>query len=128
MTLKHILVTSTAAIALAVAGTVASEQPATPFVSGDEPMNVGDSAQLKAPDPSAKAQAKTEKMLKEEAGIIGGDTNPVDEGDAAQLKAPDPSAKAQAKTEKMLKEEAGIIGGDTNPVDEGDAAQMKAPK
>ena len=111
MTLKRIFVSSAAAIALAFAGSALAEQPKTPFVSGDEPMNVGDSEQIKAPDSSAKAQAKTEKMLKEEAGMISGDQNPVDEGDAAQLKAPDPSAKAQAKTEKMLKEEASEISG-----------------
>ncbi len=129
MTLKQILVTSSAAtFALAVAGTVLAEQPATPFVSGDEPINVGNSALIKAPDPSAKAQAKTEKMLNKESGILYGDMNPVDEGDAAQMKAPDPNAKAQAKTEKMLKDESGILSGNMNPVDEGDAAQLKAPK
>jgi hypothetical protein len=128
MTLRQLLLTSSAAFALAVAGTAFAEQPATPFVSGDEPMNVGDSAQIKAPDPSAKVQAKTQKMLKDEAGMLGGDMNPVDGGDAAQIKAPDPSAKAQAKTQKMLKDEAGMLGGNMNPIDEGDAAQMKALK
>ena len=89
MTLKHILVTSTVAFALAVAGTALAQKTESPFVSGEtNPVDEGDAAQMKAPDPSAKAQAKTEKMLKEEAGIIGGDVNPVDEGDAAQLKAP----------------------------------------
>lgn len=111
MTLRQILARSVAAFALAVAGTAFAEQPKTPLVSGDEPMNVDNSAQIKAPDPSAKAQAKTEKMLKTEAGAIGGDMNPVDEGDAAQLKAPVPSAEAQAKTEKMLKEEKSEISG-----------------
>lgn len=111
MTLKHILVTSSAAFALSIAGAALAEQPATPFVSGDEPMNVGNSAQIKAPDPSAEAQEKTEEMLKNESGLVSGDTNPILEGDAAQMKAPDPSAKAQAKTEKMLKEEASEISG-----------------
>lgn len=111
MTLKRTFVSSVTAFALAAAGSALAEQPATPFVSGDEPMNVEDAAQVKAPDSSAKAQEKTEEMLKKEAGMISGDTNPVDEGDAAQMKAPDPSAKAQAKTEKMLTEEASEISG-----------------
>lgn len=128
MSLKTIAATSAAAFLFVAAGTALAEQPATPFVSGDEPTNVGDSAQIKAPDPSAKAQAKTEAMLKKEAGEISGDMNPVDEGDAAQLKAADPSAKAQEKTEAMLKKEAGEISGDMNPVDEGDAAQLDAMK
>ncbi len=88
MKLKQMFAMSAAVFAFALAGTAFAEQPATPMVSGDEPMEVGDSAQMKAPDPVAAAQEKTEKMLKEEAGMIGGDMNPVDEGDAAQLKAP----------------------------------------
>ena len=88
MTLKQTFVTSAAVFALSIAGAAFAEQPATPMVSGDEPMEVGDSMQLKAPDPMAAAQEKTEKMLKEEAGMIGGDTNPVDEGDAAEIKEP----------------------------------------
>jgi hypothetical protein len=48
-------------------------QPENPMISGDEPMNVGDSAQIKAPDPSAEAQAKTEKMLKGEAKELSGE-------------------------------------------------------
>jgi hypothetical protein len=88
MTLKQTFVTSAAVVALSMAGAAFAEQPATPMVSGDEPMEVGDSMQLKAPDPMAAAQEKTEKMLKEEAGMIGGDTNPVDEGDAAEIKEP----------------------------------------
>jgi hypothetical protein len=43
---------------------------------------------MQAPEPNAAAQEKTEKMLQEEAGMIGGDTNPIDEGDAAEMKAP----------------------------------------
>jgi hypothetical protein len=128
MNLKQMFLMSAAVFAFALAGTALAEQPATPMVSGDEPMEVGDSAQMKAPDPAAAAQEKTEEMLKAQSEMIGGDTNPVDEGDAAQLKAPDPAAAAQEKTEEMLKEEAGMIGGDTNPVDEGDAAELKAPK
>ncbi len=98
MKLKQILISSAAAFMLVVAGAA---------VAGAH----------------TDAQAKTEKMLKEEAGMISGagDVNP----DAAQIKAPDPSAAAQEKTEKMLKEEAGMISGDgdVNP----DAAQIKAP-
>jgi uncharacterized protein YjbJ (UPF0337 family) len=114
MTLKEILVSSAAALALAVAGTTLAEQPATPFVSGDEPMDVGDSAQIKAPDLGGKTEEKTEEMLKKEAGVLSGDTNPVDEGDAAQMKAPTMDAKAQEATEKALEkadDEAGAISG-----------------
>lgn len=71
MTLKHILVTSSAACALSIAGAALAEQPESPFVSGAVPMDVEDAAQVKT-DPSAKAQAKTEKMLKEEATEISG--------------------------------------------------------
>ena len=111
MTMKHILVSTGAVIALSLSGAAMPEQTETPLVSGNEPMNVESSAQIKAPDPSAEAQAKTEKMLKEEAGEISGDMTPVDEADAAQMKAPEPSAEAQAKTEKMLKEEKGELQG-----------------
>jgi hypothetical protein len=66
---------------------VVAEQPENPMISGDEPMNVDDSAQIKAPDPSAKAQAKTEKMLKGEAAEVSGDM-PMNVDDSAQIKAP----------------------------------------
>jgi hypothetical protein len=84
MTLKHLVVASSAVFALAVCGAALAEQPKTPFVSGDEPMNVGDSAQIKAPTPNQEAQGKTEKMLKKEATEITGDY-PLDEDDAAQM-------------------------------------------
>ncbi len=86
MTMKHLGFASGIALLLGVGGLAMAE---TPMVSGDEPMNVGDAAQITAPDPSAAAQEKTEEMLKQEAGLISGDTNPVDEGDAAQMKSPD---------------------------------------
>jgi len=105
MTMKQILISTGTAIALLLSVSAMSQQPETPMVSGDEPMNVDDAAQITAPDPSAKAQAKTEKMLKEEAAEVSGD-EPMNVDNAAQIKAPDPSAKAQATTEKMLKEEA----------------------
>jgi len=114
MKLKHILLASTSAVLLAIGGAALAEQPKTPMVSGDEPMNVGGSAQIKAPDPSAPAQEKTEEMLKKEAGEISGDLNPAEEADAAQMKAPDPSAKAQEATQKALEkanEESGAITG-----------------
>jgi hypothetical protein len=111
MTMKQILVSAGAAIALSISGSAIAEQPATPLVSGDEPMNVESAEQIKAPDPSAEAQAKTEKMLKEEAGEISGDVTPATEADAAQMKAAKPSAEAQAKTEEMLKEEEGELQG-----------------
>jgi len=46
------------------AKTEAVLQDSKVMVSGDEPMNVEDSAQIKAPTPSAAAQAKSEEMLK----------------------------------------------------------------
>jgi len=88
MNLKQTFVTSIAVFALSITGAAFAEQPATPMVSGDEPMEVGDTAEMQAPDPKAADQEKTEDMLKEEAGMIGGDTNPVDEGDAAEMKEP----------------------------------------
>jgi len=111
---KPILVMSAAAFALAVGGAALAEQPATPFVSGDEPMNVDDSGQVKAPDSSAKAQEKTEKMLQKEGRELSGDLSPTDEGDAAQLAAPKPNPAEQQATETELKtadEEAGAVSG-----------------
>ena len=124
MILKQLFVSSAAAFAIAAAGSALAEQPATPFVSGDQPMNVEDAAQVKT-DPSAKAQAKTEKMLKDEAAELSGNP-PMDVEDAAQVKT-DPSAKAQAKTEKMLKDEAAGLSGNP-PMDVEDSKQIKAPK
>jgi hypothetical protein len=114
MNLRHILLTYTSAVALAVGSAALAEQSKTPFVSGDEPMNVESSAQIKAPQPSEKAQAKTGEMLKKEAGELLGDVNPAEEADAAQMKAPDPNAKAQEATQKALEkenEESGAVTG-----------------
>jgi hypothetical protein len=114
MNLKHILLTSTSAFALAVGGAALAEQPKTPLVSGDEPMNVGSSAQIEATHPSATAQEKTEGMLRKEAGELSGDVNPAEKADAAQMKAPDPNAKAQQATTKAMEkanEESGAITG-----------------
>jgi hypothetical protein len=126
MTLKHIFAFSATAIALTVAGTALAAQPATPFVSGDEPTNVGQSAQIKAPIPSAAAQAKTGAMLKKEAIPVSGD-EPMNVGQSAQIKAPDPAAAAQAKTGAMLKKEAIPVSGD-EPMNPGNAAQLKGDK
>ena len=127
MYLRHILASSIIAVALTVSGVALAESKAeataktdavradsSVMISGDEPMNVGDSAQIETPDPSAAAQGKTEAMLQKEAGVIGGNMNPVDEGDAAQLKMPKLDAKAQEATEKSLRkadDEAGAISG-----------------
>lgn len=126
MTLKHIFAFSATALALTVGGTALAAQPATPFVSGDEPMNVGNSAQIKAPDPSAAGQKKTEAMLQKEAPLVSGD-QPMNVGNSAQIKAPAPSAAAQAKTEAMLKKEAIPVSGD-EPMNPGNAAQLKGDK
>jgi hypothetical protein len=71
---KQILSSSAAALAIVLAGTVAAEQPATPFVSGDTPMNVGQEAQVKNPTPNAAEQAVTAEDLKKEdsTGAISG--------------------------------------------------------
>jgi hypothetical protein len=100
-----------AALTLALAGGVAAEQPKTPFVSGDEPMNVGQGSQLKAPTPDAKAQEATDKVLKQQAEELSGDY-PVEKNDA-QIKDPVPNAKAQEATEKALEKEdaTGAISG-----------------
>lgn len=103
----------TKSVANAAENTVATRSSRT-LVSGDEPMNVGDSAQIQAPSSSVKAQDKTAAMLKQESGLISGDTNPVDEGDAAQIKSPSYDAKAQEATQQSLKSannEAGAISG-----------------
>ncbi len=126
MTLKQAIVSSAAAFALTVAGAALAAQPATPFVSGDEPMNVGQSAQIKAPDPAAAAQGKTEAMLKKEAPLVSGD-QPMNVGQSAQIKAPDPAAAAQEKTEAMLKKEATGVSGD-EPMNVGNSAQLKGAK
>jgi hypothetical protein len=109
---KQILFSSAAALAIMFAGTVAAEQPATPLVSGDEPMNVGQEAQITAPTPDAKAQKKTSEMLKKEAEELTGDY-PTDQGAEGQVKAPTPNAAEQAVTAEDLKKEdsTGAISG-----------------
>jgi hypothetical protein len=109
---KQILFSSAAALAITLAGTVAAEQPATPFVSGDEPMNVGQEAQLKEPTPDAKAQAKTGEMLKKEGEELSGDY-PTDQGAEGQVKDPTPNAAEQAATKEALEKEdaSGAISG-----------------
>jgi hypothetical protein len=104
MVLKHVLAASTAAFALAVGSATLADQPKTPFVSGDEPMDVGQSAQIKAPAPNAQAQQKTQEMLKKESQGLSGDY-PADVGAAAQMKKPVPNAQEQEATEKDLKKE-----------------------
>jgi hypothetical protein len=114
MNLKHFLLTSTSAVVFTVGGSALAEQPKTPWVSGDEPMNAGSSAQIEAPQPSEKAQAKTNEMLKKENWEISGERDPAEAADAAQMKAPVPNAKAQEATEKDLQkedEESGAITG-----------------
>jgi len=88
MSEKHIIASFVAAVALSVSGALLAEDETSVMVSGDEPMEVGDAEEMKAPTPNAEEQAKTADMLKEEAGEIGGDTNPIDEGDAAQMTEP----------------------------------------
>ena len=109
---KQILFSSAAALAIMLAGTVAAEQPATPFVSGDTPMNVGQEAQLKAPTPDAKAQEKTGAMLKKEGEELSGDY-PTDQGAEGQVKDPTPNAAEQAATKEALTKEdaSGAISG-----------------
>ncbi|NEX22422.1 hypothetical protein G3480_19275 [Thiorhodococcus mannitoliphagus] len=125
MTIKHIVTSSVAALAFSLAGAVAAEQPATPFVSGDEPMNVGQGAQMKAPDPNAKAQETTEKVIESQGAELTGDY--AVEQDDAQIKAPTPNAQAQEATEKVIESQGAELTGDY-PIDEGDAKQMAAPK
>ncbi len=112
MKTKAILLSSVAALAVTLGGTVAAEQPATPLVSGDEPMNVGQEAQIKAPTPDAAAQEKTSEMLKKEGEQISGDY-PVDQGAEGQVKDPVSDPAAQAKTAEDLKQEdsTGAISG-----------------
>jgi hypothetical protein len=109
---KQILFSSAAAFAIMLAGNVAAEQPATPFVSGDEPMNVGQEAQITAPTPDAKAQEKTAEMLKKEAEQLTGDY-PTDQGAEGQVKDPTPNAAEQAATKEALEKEdaSGAISG-----------------
>ncbi len=105
MSLKHILVASTAAFTLALGSAALAEQPKTPFVSGDEPMNVGNSAQIKAPTPTAQAQEKTQQMLNKEAEGLSGDYPNERGGLEKQVKNPVPNAKEQEATEKALQKE-----------------------
>ncbi|WP_295402773.1 hypothetical protein [uncultured Thiocystis sp.] len=112
MTLKHIVTSSVAVLAISLAGAVAAAQPATPMVSGDEPMNVGQGAQIKTPVPNAKSQEATEKVIQDQGAELSGDY-PSDQGDAAQIKAPTSNKKAQEATEKALQKEdaTGAISG-----------------
>ncbi|MFB1489499.1 MULTISPECIES: hypothetical protein [unclassified Thiocapsa] len=112
MKTKQILFSSAAALAIMLAGTVAAEQPATPLVSGDEPMNVGQEAELKDPTPDAKAQEKTGAMLKKQGEELSGDY-PTDQGAEGQVKDPTPDPAAQAATKEALEKEdaSGAISG-----------------
>lgn len=123
MMIKQVVSGFVAAVAFTLAGTVAAEQPKTPFLSGDEPMNVGQGAQLKAPTPNAQEQSATDKVLKEQAEELSGDY-PVEKNDA-QIKNPVPNAEEQAKTEKVLKEQAEELSGDY-PVEKNDS-RIKNP-
>ncbi len=109
---KTILFSSAAALAIMLAGTVSAEQPATPFVSGDEPMNVGQEAQITAPTPDAKAQEKTAEMLKKQGEELSGDY-PTDQGAEGQVTDPTPDPAAQAATKEALEKEdaSGAISG-----------------
>ena len=114
MSMKHILVASSAAFALAVGNAALAEQPKTPMVSGDEPMNVGQGAQIKAPVESAKAQKKTQEMLSKESEAVSGDYPNERGGMEKMVKSPDPNAKKQAATQKDLEKEdnpSGAISG-----------------
>ncbi|UHD16951.1 hypothetical protein [Thiocapsa bogorovii] len=122
MKTKQILSSSAAALAIVLAGTVAAEQPATPFVSGDTPMNVGQEAQVKNPTPNAAEQAATEKMLKNESEELTGEY-PTDMGDQKQIKNPTPNAAEQQATSKMLKNESEELTGEY-PTDMGDQKQI----
>ena len=95
---RKILLSSFAAITIALAGAV-SAQNAAITGDGNEPFSAAD------PVPNAEAQAKTEKMLKEESAEIYGDGGPSSAAD------PVPDAEAQAKTEKMLKEDEKMLQG-----------------
>jgi hypothetical protein len=109
---KQILFSSAAALAIMLAGTVAAEQPATPFVSGDTPMNVGQEAQLKNPTPDAKAQKATGEMLEKQGEELSGDY-PTDLGAEKQVKDPTINAAEQAATQEALEKEdaSGAISG-----------------
>ena len=116
MAMKHVLTASTVAFSLVMGSAALAGQPATPFVSGDEPMNVGNSAQIKAPAPSAQAQQKTQDMLNKETQGLSGDY-PADVGDTGQMKQPVPKAQEQEATEKDLKKENTESGAITGKYD-----------
>lgn len=88
MNVRTGLAVSVAILVLSASGLALAESETQRLISGDEPMNVGNAAEIKTPTPDAAKQAKTAEMLKEEAGEISGDLNPVDEGDAAEIKEP----------------------------------------
>ena len=113
MSPKHIVVASTAAFALALGGTALAEQAKTPWVSGDEPINVPDEAQIKSPSPGAQAQEKTQEMLNKESSEDSGDY-PINVENSAQVKKPAPNTEEQESTEKALQKEdneSGAISG-----------------
>jgi hypothetical protein len=94
--LKKIVVSSFAALAVALSGAVfADEGP-------DAPKEVKDPVS----DPAK--QMKTEAMLKDEEKALTGDQG----GEmSSKAKAPVPDPEAQAKTEKMLEEEKEALQG-----------------
>ena len=96
--LRKIVVSSFAALAIALGGAVFADQDEGP----DVPKEVKD------PMSDPAKQMKTEQMLKDEAKALPGD-----QGDemSSKVKAPAPDPEAQDKTEKMLEEEKGALQG-----------------
>jgi hypothetical protein len=95
---KGLILSSFAALSIALASTVFADQNEGPSVPKEVKDPVSDPAK----------QAKTEEMLKEEAKALSGDQG----GEVpSEVKTPTPDAEAQAKTEKMLKDEKDALQG-----------------
>ena len=95
---KGFIVSSFAALAIALSSAVFADQNEGPAVDKE----------VKDPASDPAKQAKTEAMLKAQDPALSGDQGGVN---PAEIKQPTPNAEAQAKTEKMLKDEKGALQG-----------------
>ena len=114
MNVKHILVATGTAFALTWGGIALAAQPKTPFVSGDEPMNVGQSAQLKSPLVMTGAQENTQEILSSEGPKLSGNYPNERGGLERQVTNSAPNAREQAATEMGLEkitDQSGAIWG-----------------
>lgn len=114
MKMKHILMSSVATLTLVLGGVAMAAE--NPLISGDEPMNIGQEAQITAPTPDAAAQEKTAEMLTGDGPLVTGD-EPMNIGQESQITDPTPDPEKQAKTAAELEAQDDADGAITGKYD-----------